>query len=339
MKNLINEVHLLEKAVEAFYEQTGMRIELEMPISSYSKGGDCIAILEDKTFDLFVKTSISSQNLSAVIYELSRKSDKKRALLVTRYINSNLMDKLRDAKVSCIDTAGNAFIHELPIYVFVKGNKVSHEASYLKTGRAFQYSGLKVIYAFLQNPNLVQQTYRDIAERSGVALGSVGWILSDLEQQGYVQKPANKRILMNKDKLLQRWVESYLVLKQKHLIGSFTTETTGWWKNIDIKKIGGLWGGEIAAESYTHYLQAKDGVVFISQSMIGEFIKAARLKKRKTEDVDAIRIDLVEPFWPTDNEQEGEVLAPPLLVYADLLNSNDARNLETANRIYEQYLN
>lgn len=330
MKNMMNDVNLLEKALEAFYQQTGLRFD------SKEKA---IAILEGKTFDLFVKTSITSQNLNAVIYELSSEADNKKPLLVTHYINPNLMDKLRAAKVSCIDVAGNAFIYAWPIYIFVKGNKVAHETAYLKSGRAFQYSGLKVIYAFLQNPTLLQQNYRDIAERSNVALGSVGWVLSDLEQQGYIQNSANKRTLVNKDKLLQRWVEEYLLIKQKQLIGSFTTEVSGWYKDIDVEKFGGLWGGEIAAESYTHYLQAKDGVVFISQAMMGEFIKTARLKKRKTEDVDAIRIDLVEPFWKSDVETFVNGLAPPLLVYADLIHSNDARNLETAQRIYEQYLN
>ncbi len=29
--------------------------------------------------------------------------------------------------------------------------------------------------------------------------------------------------------------------------------------------------------------------------------------------------------------------APPLIVYADLMNTDDSRNIEVANMIYEQY--
>ncbi|MDG4813470.1 type IV toxin-antitoxin system AbiEi family antitoxin [Hydrogenovibrio sp. 3SP14C1] len=338
MKKSINEMKLLERAIESFQQQTTMGVELKLPIHYQLNGTDAMAVMKGETFRLFVKTSITNQNLHAVLYELTREVHKKPVVLVTRYINPNLMDKLRDEGVFCIDTAGNAFIQKGAIYIFIKGNKLTEEQTIVKSNRAFQYAGLKVIFALLQNPNLIQQTYREIAEQADVALGSVGCILRDLVQQGYVQKEGNNRSLVDKDRLTQNWVEYYPKLKQKHFLGSFTTESTGWWKTIDIAQFDALWGGEIAAETYTHYLQAKDGVVFIPQEMMGELIKTARLKKLKTENEDSIRIEFVETFWKEGAAQKNRALAPALLVYADLINSNYARNLETAQRLYEQYL-
>lgn len=338
MNYTAKEITLLEKAVAAFHEQTGMDMVLKTMPSNLG-GVDATASLDGKSFDLEVKPSITNQNLYAVMNGVSRATDKNAVLLVTRYINPNLMDKLRDASVSCIDTAGNAYIHQPPVYIFVKGNKVDQETSYLKTGRVFQYSGLKVIFALLRNPELIGQTYRDIAEEAGVSLGSVGWILSDLSHEGYVHKSGSKRKLVDKERLLKNWVEHYPKLKRKHLLGTFTTEITGWWKNIDIEQFGGFWGGEIAAEAYTQYLQAKDGVVFVDPLKLGDFIKIARLKKRQSQESDEMGVELVEPFWKQEVGQEKEGLAPPLLVYADLINSNDARNLETAERLYDRYLN
>jgi hypothetical protein len=47
-------------------------------------------------------------------------------------------------------------------------------------------------------------------------------------------------------------------------------------------------------------------------------------------------VEILERFWKTEAEKQPEELAPPLLVYADLLATGNQRNLETAKMIYEQ---
>lgn len=338
MNNFDTNNNLIEKAMDAFIQQTAMRISLKETVVKNDIIWDR-AVIENQVFDLFLKPSLTSQNLSAVLYELSQKDTQTPLLLVTRYLNPNLVDKLREAGVQFIDSVGNSFIHQPPLHVFIKGNKATEKPISVQSGRAFQYSGLKVIFAFLQNPELIDASYRDIAEHAHVALGSVGGILSDLMAQGYIQQSAKKRILVNKTSLLQRWVEDYPILKQKHYLGTFTTEDDNWWKNIQLAQYEALWGGEIAAQCYTQYLRAKDGVVYIHPKQLSAFVRDARLKKRKTEDEDAIRIELIEPFWRLESEQADSRLAPALLVYADLIHSKDARNLDTAKRLYEQWLN
>src|SRR3972149_2926608 len=44
-------------------------------------------------------------------------------LLVTKYINPQLAEELKQNGTEFIDTAGNAFINQPPLYIFVKGNK------------------------------------------------------------------------------------------------------------------------------------------------------------------------------------------------------------------------
>jgi len=50
--------------------------------------------------------------------------------------------------------------------------------------------------------------------------------------------------------------------------------------------------------------------------------------------------ELLEPFWKFETEELGEVhrLCPPLLVYADLVATGDARNIDAANIIRKKYL-
>ena len=328
---------LVDAAVNAFGKQTGLSLYAEI---KNLESGSVQLFLEGvhEPFEAYVKTTLTKQNLSSVIYEMSQEKVAQSKLLIASYINPNLMEKLREAKIFCLDAAGNAFIQKLPIYVFIKGNKPTSEATIIKKGRAFQYAGLKVVFALLQNPNLLHKTYREIAEKSGVALGSIGGVLDDLAYQGYIRMTGKERTFQNRKGLLQHWVEEYPLLKQKHSLGSFTTENPKWWKEVDITNLEGLWGGEIAAETYTNYLQAKDAVVFIPEHQKNSLLKSARLKKRKAND-EGVCIDLFEPFWSEGAVIIGEGdLAPPLLVYADLIHSKDARNLDTAKRIYEQYL-
>jgi len=52
-------------------------------------------------------------------------------------------------------------------------------------------------------------------------------------------------------------------------------------------------------------------------------------------------LEVLQKFWkfkPTEQRVEDYPVVPPLLIYADLVATGDARNLETAKLIREQYL-
>ena len=130
-------------------------------------------------------------------------------LLVTKYINTQLADELKQNGTEFIDAAGNAFINQPPLYIFVKGNK----PDIVKTPplkRTFKPAGLKVIYAFLCNPDLENKTYREIAAETGVALGTVDWIMKELKELRFLLDMGKRgQRLIQKENLLQRWVTAY----------------------------------------------------------------------------------------------------------------------------------
>jgi hypothetical protein len=88
------------------------------------------------------------------------------------------------------------------------------------------------------------------------------------------------------------------------------------------------WGGEAAGEIMTDYLQAEKLTIHTDTLQV-----VTALSLIPTEDGD---VKIYERFW----HQAGgiQVTAPPLLVYADLLVTDDPRCIETANLIYEKYL-
>jgi len=49
-------------------------------------------------------------------------------------------------------------------------------------------------------------------------------------------------------------------------------------------------------------------------------------------------IEIVDAFWATDDSRQTDDIAPPLLVYADLMATSDPRNIESAKLIRDRYL-
>ena len=59
-----------------------------------------------------------------------------------------------------------------------------------------------------------------------------------------------------------------------------------------------------------------------------------KIKKDPNGDIEILRV-----FWKFETDELDKNTVPPLLIYADLLATGDARNIETARMIYEKELN
>ena len=272
-------------------------------------------------------------------------------ILVADYVNPNMAERLRDEKIQFIDTAGNAYIDQPGHYVYVRGNKENTNqprSGKDATQRAFEPKGLMVVYAFLCNEYLVDAPYREIADRAGVAVGTVGWVINALKAAGYIRDLEWKkgRKLVNHRRLLNRWVEAWPEkLKPKLLIGEFEAEVPYWWKQIEINELGGYWGGEIAAARYTDYIKPQEAMVYIPKKNANKLFAEARLRKMNDWNKEInVLVHVYEPFWPRvegylENEfWENEGLVHPILAYADLIATGDPRNHEVAKRLYEQHI-
>ena len=49
-------------------------------------------------------------------------------------------------------------------------------------------------------------------------------------------------------------------------------------------------------------------------------------------------IEILETFWCPELVNQPTDIAPPLLVYADLMATADGRNIEAAKEVYERFL-
>lgn len=340
----------LEQAITAVREKTGLDIEVsELEAYRHGKQIDGFVRIKGRSQIMAVEIKKWAQqaNLGALINQIKQLPET--GLLVADYINPKMAEKLWQEKVQFIDTTGNAYIDLPPVYVYVTGNR-QQKAGFMPTTdgarRAFEPTGLKVVYTFLCHPELVNAPYRKIAEEAGVALGTVGWVLNGLKAADFVRGAGGKkdRCLVHYRKLLDRWVEAWPEkLRPKQLTGEFIAEDPYWWKGIDIREYDGYWGGEIAAAKYTNYLKPKVATIYMREHLRNKLLLDVRLRKAtEWAGIDGARMKIYRPFWPENfNEIDTELrkgLVHPVLVYADLVATGDARNLEVAQRIYNEHI-
>lgn len=261
----------------------------------------------------------------------------KNALLVTNHVTPPVADRLKELDIPFVDAAGNAYLRRPPVFIWVVGRKPLATEKPARNGRAFQATGLQLIFALLCKPELATKPLRDIATFAGVAHGTAGAVMTELREQGYLVEQgttrARVRRLRDRAHLLNQWAEAYArTLRPQLLFGRYEAPQPDWWKKADVAKYKALLGAEPAAAIATNHL--RPGVVTLyARELPARLIVAHQLRK-----AEAGTVELRRRFWPFDYEWRYPTLVPPILVYADLLATGDARCVETARLLYDKYL-
>jgi len=332
------ENEILQYAIEAFKKNVALPVEIEKEAEvtvQNLKIDRLLRIMVQGTelrFYAEVKTNITKAGIGLIL--LQKAKFPYQILLVTRYVTAQMAEWLKQDNIQFIDTAGNTYINQPPLYIFVKGNKPLDIFCHAPLKRAFRPSGLRVIYAFLCNPGLENKTYRNIAEVADVALGTVGWIIRDLKEMGYLLDMGKRGYkLIKKEDLLNRWVINYPEkLRPKLVLGHFRG-SYDWWKQKTLNPIYAQWGGEVAAAKLMKYLKPQVITIYTTLQQLNPLLIENRLKKDPEGD-----IEILNRFWvPLEMWQYKDVVHP-ILIYADLMATGNQRNIETARMIYEKYL-
>lgn len=283
----------------------------------------------DLVFKLELIANIDKSNIAAVISHM--KNFDKNSLLVTHHANKIIAEQLQQANVQFIDYSGNAYINEPPTFIFVKGES-PQKVSLSELAFDLNSASIKIIFVLLAITDAVNLTYREIAKMSGVALGSINKIFSMLQKYNYlIVKQKGGRLLVNKEELLNKWCIAYAEkLRPKLILGRFATDLIDELKKVNSFEYNFLWGNEIAASQLTHHLKPENITLYAENNL-----PQLQLKFRLKGNIHG-NIELLKKFWDFNNENAN--IVPHILVYADLLNSLDERNRETASLIYERYI-
>lgn len=332
---------ILDQALQSLERSTGLRAAIETIEPTSRVGADAIIILRSESkrwrFYVDVKSHLTSQTLGSAIATVSRiKNEHRTAALVAGYINPSQADKLRELGIEFFDTAGNASFQQKGLHIFVTGRKPQISKPQGRTARAFNQTGLRLVFALLCQPGLENKSYREMASAAGISLGTVNWIINDLKSLHHVSDAGSRgRQVLNRRELLKRWVSAYPEqLRPKLIRGRYrAAPIRQWWQKAQLPS-DAFWGGEVAAQLLTKYL-TPETITIYSESSLARLQAQYGLRHDSNGDT-----ELLERFWKFDHWDKKDLLktVPPLLVYADLLSTAVDRNLETAEIIYEQYI-
>lgn len=332
----ISEESIIERAVRALTEETGLKITESKQSKRNIDSSDiqlCLADSESAGAIQSYRAEIKNHVGNAVIGEFARQiatEDEKR-LLVAEYISQPQAQKLRDLNIPFFDTAGNVFLKENGLYIFVSGKKAVRPRQ--RTPRLFRPPGMKLLFAFLTTPNLENASYRQISAETNVPTPTVGVFMNDLEKAGYLRKRgAGERILTGKNELFKRWVTAFGESFRETLepVRFISRKYDGrWWEDVNINDYGAVWGGETGGAHLTNHLKPAEATIY-SDSILPRFQAKYGLVRDERGN-----IEILKKFWMGGETAD---VAPPLVVYADLIATADERNIETAQIIYDQYL-
>lgn len=242
---------------------------------------------------------------------------------------------LKDNGISYLDTAGNIYLEDKNHLIWLEGNKQTEEEK-PASNRAFTKAGLRTLFYFLLNEETLNLPYRMLAQATGGALGNMKYIIEGLTDAGFILQVGPKRkVLQNKKALLARWITGYEeILKPALHMGNFNfwnEDEHQHWDTLIIENDKTVWGGEAAAALFTNYLNPAYLTVYTENE------KAQMLLNWKLIPDKNGQLKMYEKFW-IDVDWDHKKLAPPLLVYADLITTNDPRCIETAMIIYDKFL-
>jgi len=295
---------------------------------------DAVFNLNNRKIYVIAKNEVRP-NQTDQIFRLKKRIN--HLLVAANYITPNAKQLLKEKGINYADRAGNIFFRVQPFHVFVEGNPNRPPAQERKN-KAFTNTGLKVIFQILQDPQILNATYRVLAKKADVALGAITKIREGLREGGYVLKKTQKEWILNDyKKLLDRWQMEYTErLKPALFMRRFRPADPDFdatWKQLDFEKDRDtVWGGEPAADILTNYLKPRYFTIYTNE-LQNDLIRTYHW----TPD-DEGKIFVYKKFWDHPRLIENKRVAPPPLIYADLIETGDARCVETAHMIYERYL-
>ena len=331
-----NEATILRQAMEALKALVPLEYEM-VPVSDLlEQGHDHLVQVKILGQEMHWCIQVVKRLTKAAELQMLINKDKAQQpfLLVTGYVPLEAAIRLYNGGIQFIDTVGNVFINQPPLFIFVKGNKPEKEETALPVGRLFKGVGLKIVYLLLCRPDLAGRPYRELAGMTDVALGTVNGTMTELIRKGFILDMGKKgKKLLDRKTLFERWVATYTdYLKPKLLLGRFRGDGD-WWKEVQLDPVLAQWGGEVAAAKHTRYLKPGTVTLYADKNRLTDLVIANRLKKDPHGNV-----EILERFWPPGTHfGEGETVHP-ILIYADLAAIGEQRTMETARMIYEQHL-
>jgi len=259
-------------------------------------------------------------------------------VLFAPYVPAAIGRELAGEHASYVDAVGNCHLladHSRHLLVHVEGKKPDRASHVRGGGRLPSY---QVLFAIVAKPSLLEEPVRRIAEVAGVGKTAVAEQLERLQRQGTIERARSGAWVADRDALLHRWLTAYAdTVRPRSIVGRYRTQTTdpeALEKRLRTALGDTTWalGGGAAAWRMTKFYRGPDTIVHVDR-LPSDFTRELRALPSPDGGLTVLRAPGRIAY-----EGAGPHLAHPLLVYSEMLASNDPRMREAAQEIRERFL-
>ncbi|GAB2833028.1 type IV toxin-antitoxin system AbiEi family antitoxin [Microbacterium insulae] len=251
------------------------------------------------------------------------------SLVMGTRINERSADMFRRHGVNFLDEAGNAYVDFEGVHIDVRGRRneskpAAKEFSGIRSTNLFSTKRSQVIFALMTWPDLLSAPLRSLAHTAGVSLGQAQETLTLLQEANFVSDTVDRKLYRGKE-LFDQWTAAYPTgLGAPSRVRGFSGEV----QQLDTDGESSLVvSGEAAVPNQ---LRPQTLTVYVDR-LSPRMIAANRWRTDREPN-----IFVRTRFWrdPAGDPLPGTItLAPPTLIYADLLASGDGRQAEVAEQL------
>jgi hypothetical protein len=253
-------------------------------------------------------------------------------LVVGPRIHESSARTFRARGIWYLDEAGNAYLRANGLLVDVRGRRggasLSQESHHKRDpANPFSPRRAQVVFVLLSRPDLASAPLREIAHHAGVSVGIAKETIDTLVATGFVEQTVAYRHLVRSSELLDLWASTYaagLGRANKIFVGG---GDVGDWSVPDGVQFAV--SGEQAVHNYIRH--AETLVLYIRTDEKRSTPTDLLLRNRWHRDSSG-NITIRKMFW-RDLDSLVENVAPPILVYADLLAAHEPRQTQVAHEL------
>lgn len=337
MLNIVND-RTKHRDIERSLSRTLSELTLEFELKRWISEETALVNVGHRGFGTVYQLAWLPRPSLSAVSRLERDNRVDPLLVAGPHISSRTATALRNAHIDYIDYAGNAHLSFGPVLIDIRGR---HGPAIDSRGPSTETSGqttdanlfstrrMQVIFVLLAWPSIAKTPVRAIAEAAGTSVGITQSTLEIMREADYLIG----RKLRRRDELLDLWTAAFRnSLLPKIRQNSFSGNIENW-----SPPPGYLISGESAVELIR---RPETLTVYVEQF---DRFHAVENGWRKSDDPN---IEIRRKFWKEPREMTSpdrykafaRAAAPPILVYADLLASNEPRQCEVARTLRKDRL-
>ena len=292
----------------------------------------------------YLRTNTVAHRASRILQDRASAGPDTPSLLFTEYVTPGVGEVLRELGICYVDVAGNAWVRGPGLLAWVEGKR---RVSAPRTNPKPTTPGaLQLVYLLLKDAHWCSRPYREMAEHTGLALGTIGWIMNTLIHSGHVARTSTGRVLKSPERLHAEWEEHWYDRLRPRLAPTtcIGKRDPGFERlmNSVSETQGCFIGGELGVTQLLGGVEPTTATIHVPPGSARDCMQALTLLPNRDGNIQLVETFGSENRWDagrgTTPNSPSRPLADPLLLRAEVLSSNDQRLHLMAHELLTDYI-